>query len=123
MSGLNPGLSHEQQRALGETRRQLIHRLIATHGPLSAPALSDYTEIKLSTIRDYLHRMTTEGLLVADKILDKTSDKGTVRVLYKLPDESDYDEEFRRPVYRTYPSNHKRDDLVAALFGPAKGQP
>jgi predicted ArsR family transcriptional regulator len=87
---------------------------------MSVKEMAEALDCNAKTLRDYLHRMTNEGLVVS--VLVKGYCGAPTAAIYTLGAQS-FDVTGDRKSQRTrttYPLHHVRDELHTALFGPAK---
>jgi hypothetical protein len=85
---------------------------------LTAQAAGEVIGRTAQVARHHLWQLVKNGIAGFKEVRNRKGGLEKVTVFFVLPPKPD--PETNRPRPTTYPQNHKRDDLVAALFGPAQ---
>ena len=115
-------MSRDEQRQKAAMFRDLLIDLLNEHGPLKAAQLVALTGSKLSTVREYMSKLTHEGRAISTHVPAPGNGGAGWVAMYSAGDGLAplKGECAKQRTLTKYPLHHVRDELVAALFGAAR---
>ena len=107
------------ERANADKLRARMIELLTVKS-MTVKEMGEALDCKPSTLRDYLHRMTNDGLV--QSVLVKGYCGAPTAALYSLGkgEPNTACDRSSQKTLKVYPLNHVRDALVEALFGAAR---